>query len=160
MKTQVSIFSKMTAIAFALVLTTSVAFADGETTDLYMTGTSTTEAGDFVVRTTNDVFYFQGNEYEVFNVYYDDPAMNLKIAVNKDGKCKSFVAYTSDYLMFYDCTKDGFGVRKVMFTNPEAKEAFDPKAYKEQMILNKKRKIEKKQAIGLIACFLPGMKTA
>jgi len=160
MKTQVSFFSRMTAIVFALVMTTTVAFADGETTDVFMTGHSNTFAGDFVIRTTSDVFHFQGEEYEVYKVYYDDPSMNLKIAVNKEGKCKSFIAYTADYLMFYNCTKDGFGVRKVMFTSPDAKESFDPEAYKDQMILSKKRKIEKKRAIGLIAAFLPGMKSA
>jgi hypothetical protein len=150
----------MTAIVFALVMTTTVAFADGEATDVLMTGRSNTFAGDFVIHTTSDVFHYQGMEYEVYKVYYDDPSMNLKIAVNKEGKCKSFVAYTTDYLMFYNCTKDGFGVRKVMFTSPDAKDTFDPEAYKDQMILSKKRKIEKKRAIGLIAAFLPGMKSA
>lgn len=160
MKTKVSLFTKMMTIAMALVMTTGMVFADGEITDVYTTGKTNTPAGDFVVRTTNDVFHFQGTEYEVYKVYYDDPAMNLKIAVNAEGKCKSFIAYTNDYTLFYDCNKYGFGVRKVMFTNPDAQKRFDPKEYQQQSVLRKERKIEKKDAVELIAAFLPGMQTS
>lgn len=160
MKTKVSFISRMMTIAMALVMTTGLVFADGEITDVYTKGTTNTPAGDFVVRTTNDVFHFQGTVYEVYKVYYDNPAMNMKIAVNTDGKCKSFIAYTKDYTLFYDCNKHGFGVRKVMFTNPEAHERFDHIEYQHQTVLRKNRKIEKKDAVELIAAFLPGMQTA
>ncbi len=159
MKTKVSFISRFVALFAVCIMTASVAFADGETTDVYTTGKTNSPAGDFVVRTTNDVFYFQGQEYEVYKVYYDNPAMNLKIAVNKDGKCKSFIAYTNEYTMFYRCSKEGFGVRKVMFSNPDAHKTFDPQEYQEQSILSKTRKIEKKDAIELIAAFLPSMQT-
>ena len=159
MKTKVSFISRLVMIAVALVMTTTLVLADGETTDMYTSGTSNSEAGNFVVRTTNDIFHFQGEEYEVYKVYYDNPAMNLKIAVNAEGKCKSFIAYTSDYTMFYNCTKNGFGVRKVMFSNPQAHKSFDHEKYQAQTILRSKRRIEKKQAVELIACFLPGMQT-
>src|SRR6056297_488904 len=100
MKTKVSFITRMMTIAMALVMTTGLVFADGEITDVYTKGKTNTPAGDFVVRTTNDVFHFQGTVYEVYKVYYDDPAMNMKIAVNADGKCKSFIAYTTDYTLF------------------------------------------------------------
>lgn len=160
MKTKVSFISRMVMIAVALVMTTTIVLADGETTDMYTSGTSTSEAGNFVVRTTDDVFHYQGNEYEVYKVYYDNPAMNLKIAVNAEGKCKSFIAYCKDYTMFYDCNKNGFGVRKVMFSNPDAHKSFNPDKFQKQTVLRSKRKIEKKQAVELIACFLPGMQSA
>ncbi|MDA3821216.1 MAG: hypothetical protein PF450_01200 [Bacteroidales bacterium] len=159
MKTKVSFITKMMTVAFALVMTTGVVLADGEITEVFTTGTSNSAAGDFVVRTTNDVFHFQGNVYEVFKVYYDDPSMNLQIAVNAEGKCKSFVAYAADYTLFYTCNRDGFGVRKVMFSNPEAHKRFDKLEYKQQTILSKQRKIEKKDAIELIAAFLPSMQS-
>ncbi len=159
MKTKVSFITRFLTVAIALVMTSTIVLADGGTTDLYTSGTSNSEAGNFVVRTTNDVFHFQGKEYEVFKVFYDNPAMNMKIAVNADGKCKSFIAYTKDYTMFYDCTKNGFGVRKVMFSNPDAHKAFDHEKYQDQTVLRTKRRIEKKQAVELIACFLPGMQT-
>lgn len=146
-------------IAVALFMTTTIVLADGESTDMYTSGTSISEAGNFVVRTTDDVFHYQGNEYEVYKVYYDNPAMNLKIAVNAEGKCKSFIAYSKDYTMFYDCTRNGFGVRKVMFSNPDAHHAFDHEKFHDQTILSKTRKIEKKKAVELIACFLPGMQS-
>jgi hypothetical protein len=160
MKTKVNFITKMMTVTMALVMTTGMVFADGETTDVYATGKTNTPAGDFVVRTTNDVFHFQGAEYEVYKVYYDDPAMNLKIAVNAEGKCKSFIAYTTDYTIFYDCNKYGFGVRKVMFTNPDVQKRFDPREYQQQSVLRKQRKIEKQDAVELIAAFLPGMQTS
>lgn len=160
MKTKVSLISRLVMMAVALLMTTTIVLADGETTDMYTSGTSISEAGNFVVRTTNDIFHFQGQEYEVYKVYYDNPAMNLKIAVNAEGKCKSFIAYTKEYTMFYDCTKNGFGVRKVMFSNPDAHKAFNHEKFQEQTVLRSKRRIDKKQAVELIACFLPGMQTA
>lgn len=159
MKTQIGLFSRMLTVAVALFMATASVFADGEITDLFTTGTTNTPAGDFVVRTTDDVFHFQGVEYEVFKVYYDDPSINMKIAVNAEGKCNSFVAYSSEYTMFYSCNKDGFGVRKVMFSNPDAHKKFVPEYYKQQTILSKQRKIEKKEAVELIAAFLPGMQS-
>jgi hypothetical protein len=157
MKTKVSFITRMMTIALALVMTTGMVFADGEITDVFATGSTNTPAGDFVVRTTNDVFHYQGAVYEVYKVYYDDPAMNMKIAVNAEGKCKSFIAYTKEYTLFYDCSKHGFGVRKVLFSNPEAHKKFDPIEYQHQTVLRKNRKIEKKDAVELIAAFLPGM---
>ncbi|MFC2080347.1 hypothetical protein ACFLRQ_02615 [Bacteroidota bacterium] len=160
MKTKVSFITRMMTMALVLVMTTGAVYADGEITDVFTTGTSNTAAGDFVVRSTADVFHFQGVEYEVYKVYYDDPSMNMNIAVNADGKCKSFVAYAADYTIFYNCNKDGFGVRKVMFSNPDAHKRFDKMEYKQQTVLRKKRKIEKKEAVEIIAAFLPGMQTA
>ena len=158
MKTKVSFFTKVMTFAIAIAMTSTAVFADGEATDEYATGTTNTPAGDFVVRATSDVFHFQGEEYEVYKVYYDDPSMNLQIAVKGEGKCKSLIAYTDDYTLFYECNKDGFGVRKVMFSNPEAHKLFDESEFQHQTVLNKKRRIEKKHAIELIAGFLPGMR--
>jgi len=158
MKTQVSLFKKAMTSVFALLVVSTFAFADGETTEVFLTGSTNTPAGDYVVQTTSDVFHFQGKEFEVFKVYYDDPEMNMKIAVNTDGKCRSFVAYTNDYIFFYNCNKHGFGVRKVMFSNPYTKDQFSPNEYQDQSVLLKQRKVEKKQAVGLIATFLPRMK--
>jgi hypothetical protein len=159
MKTKVGFFNRLTAFAVALFVFTSFAFADGETTEVFLTGTSNTSAGDFVVQTTNDLFHFQGKVYEVFKVYYDDPEMNMRIAVNTEGQCESFVAYNGEFFFFYNCNKDGFGVRKVMFSNPWVKDDFDARQYHDQSVLMKKRRIETKQAVGLIASYVPQLKS-
>ena len=52
--------------------------------------------------------------------------MNMNIAVNNEGECTSFVAFNGEFMFFYNCNKYGFGVRKVMFSNPWAKDVFDP----------------------------------
>jgi len=158
MKKKVGLFNRLTAIAVALFVLTSFAFADGETTEVFLTGTSNSSAGDFVVQTTNDMFHFQGNEYEVFRVYYDDPEMNMKIAVNTEGKCTSFVAFNGEFMFFYNCNKYGFGVRKVMFSNPWVKDDFDAREYHDQSVLMKERKVEKAEAVGLIAAYVPQLK--
>jgi hypothetical protein len=155
---KVSLLKRVMAIAVMLFVSATFAFADGETTEVFLTGTSNTAAGDFVVQTTNDMFYFQGREYEVFRVYYDDPEMNMKIAVNTEGKCTSFVAYNGEFMFFYNCNKNGFGVRKVLFSNPWAKDQYDAQQFHDQSVLMKKRSVEKKQAVGLIASYVPQMK--
>ncbi len=160
MKTKVGIIKRLAAITLGLFLFTMFAFADGETAEVFLTGTSNSSAGDFVVQTTNDLFHFQGKEYEVFRVYYDDPSMNMKIAVNTtDGKCKSFVAYNGEFMFFYNCNKDGFGVRKVMFSNPWVKDGFDAQQFHDQTVLMRDRKVEKKEAVGLIAAYVPQLKS-
>ena len=155
---KVSLFWRLATIVVALCVTTSFALADGEITEVYLTGTSTSLAGDFVVQTTSDLFHFQGREYEVFRVYYDDPAMNMNIAVNNEGQCTSFVAFNGEFMFFYNCNKHGFGVRKVLFSNPWAKDVFDPQQYHDQTVLMKEKKVEKKQAVGLIAAYVPQLK--
>jgi hypothetical protein len=158
MRTKVGIFKSLTATALALFVMTSFAFADGESSEVFVSGTSNSSAGDFVVQSTSDQFHFQGKIYEVFRVYYDDPGMNMKIAVNTDGKCRSFVAFNGDFMFFYDCNKHGFGVRKVMFSNPWVKDSFNAKMFHDQSVLLKERRVEKKEAVGLIAAYVPQLK--
>lgn len=155
---KVSLMKRVAAIAVMLCVSVTFAFADGETSEVFLTGTSNSAAGDFVVQTSTDMFYFQGREYEVFRVYYDDPDMNMKIAVNMEGKCTSFVAFNGEFMFFYNCNKSGFGVRKVLFSNPWAKDAFDAQKFHDQSVLMKKRSVDKKQAVGLIASYVPQMK--
>lgn len=158
MRKKVSLLRKAMTLVVALLVSVTYAFADGETTEVFLTGTTNSAAGDFVVQTTNDMFHFQGREYEVYRVYYDNPDMNMKIAVNNEGKCTSFVAYNGEFMFFYDCNKHGFGVRKVMFSNPWVKNDFNARQFHDQSVLMKERKVEKKQAVGLIASYVPQMK--
>ena len=155
---KLSLLRRLMTTVIALCVFSLCAFADGETTEVYLTGSSNSAAGDFVVQTTSDMFHFQGREYEVYRVYYDDPDMNMKIAVNAEGKCTSFVAFSEEFMFFYNCNKHGFGVRKVMFSNPWAKDAFDAQQFHDQTVLMKERKVEKKQAVGLIASYVPQLK--
>jgi len=158
MKTKVGIIGRLTVSAVMLFSLTAFVFADGETAEVFLTGTSHSAAGDFVVQTTNDMFHFQGGEYEVFRVYYDNPEMNMKIAVNMTGPCTSFVAFNGEFMFFYNCNRDGFGVRKVMFSNPWVKDSFDARQFHDQSVLMKDRRVVKKDAIGLIAAYVPQMK--
>ena len=79
----------------------------------------------------------------------------MKIAVLEEGSCKSYIAFTNNYWFRYNCTKDGFGVRKAMFNSPAVRDGFNADEYHDQTILVKTRKIEKDQAVGLIAAYLP-----
>lgn len=158
MKKKVSLLRKAMALVVAFLVSATFVFADGEITEVFLAGTTNSAAGDFVVQTTNDMFHYQGREYEVYRVYYDNPDMNMKIAVNNVGKCTSFVAYDGEFMFFYNCNKHGFGVRKVMFSNPWVKDDFDAQQFHDQSILMKERRVEKKQAVGLIAVYVPQMK--
>ena len=155
---KVSLLRRLMTMVVALFLSAAFVLGDGETTEVFLTGTSNSSAGEFVVQSTNDMFHYQGKEYDVYKVYYDDPEMNMKIAVNNEGKCTSFVAFNGEFMFFYNCNKHGFGVRKVMFSNPWAKDAFDAQQFHDQTVLMKERKVEKKQAVGLIAAYVPQLK--
>ncbi len=156
MKSTVNYFKRFAAAAVAMLFVTTAVFADGEATEVYLSGATNTAAGDYVVTGTDDVYHFQGQEFEVYNVYYDNPAHNMKIAVLDTDDCKTYIAYNDEGFWFkYDCTKEGFGVRKSMFTSPSVRDEFDAKEYRDQTVLVKKRHIEKDQAVGLIAAYLP-----
>ena len=155
MKTTVNYLKRFAAVTLALLFVSTAVFADGEASEIYMSGTTNTAAGDFVVTGTDDVYHFQGDEYTVYNVYYDNPKHNMKIAVLNEGNCKSYIAYTNNYWFRYNCTKDGFGVRKAMFNSPVIRDGFSAEEYQNQSVLVKTRKIEKDQAVGLIAAYLP-----
>lgn len=159
MKTTLNYLKRFAAVTLALLFVSTALFADGEASEVYVSGTTNTAAGDFVVTGTDDVYHFQGDEYKVYNVYYDNPKHNMKIAVLNEGDCKSYIAFTNNYWFRYNCTKDGFGVRKAMFSSPSSRDAFSPEAFQEQTILVKTRKIEKDQAVGLIAAYLPKLQS-
>ncbi len=155
MKATVKYLKRFAAVTFALLFVATAVFADGETSEVFVSGSTNTTAGDFVVTGTDDVYHFQGEEYQVYNVYYDDPSHNMKIAVLDEGNCKSYIAYTNGYWFMYNCTKEGFGVRKSLFQSATIRDGFDAREFHDQTILVKSRKIEKDQAVGLIASYLP-----
>jgi hypothetical protein len=155
MRSKANFFKRLAVSAVALLFVSTAMFADGETSEVYLTGASNTAAGDFVVTGTDAVYHFQGEEFAVYNVYYDNPSHNMKIAVNTNGECNSFIAYTGGYWFMYNCTKEGFGVRKAMFTSPTVRDGFDSNEYHDQTVLVKTKKIEQDQAVGLIAAYLP-----
>jgi len=155
MKATVNYLKRFAALTLALLFVSVAVFADGETSEVYLSGSTNTAAGDYVVTGTDDVYHFQGEEYNVFNVYYDDPSHNMKIAVLDEDNCKSYIAYANGYWFMYNCTKDGFGVRKSMFKSANIRDGFDANAFHDQTILVKSKKIEKDQAVGLIAAYLP-----
>ena len=158
MKTTVNYLKRFAAVTLALLFVSTAVFADGKSSEIYVSGTTNTDAGDFVVTGTDNVYHYQGDEYTVYNVYYDNPKHNMKIAVLEEGTCKSYIAFTNDYWFRYNCTKDGFGVRKAMFNSPTIRDGFNAKEYRDQTILVKTRKIEKDQAVGLIAAYLPKLR--
>ena len=155
MKSTVNYLKRFAAAAVAIFFVSTAVFADGEATEVYLSGATNTAAGDYVVTGTDDIYHFQGQEFQVYNVYYDNPTHNMKIAVLDEGNCKSYIAFTDGYWFMYNCTKEGFGVRKAMFTSASVRDGFDARQYRDQTILVKKRSIEKDLAVGLIAAYLP-----
>jgi hypothetical protein len=155
MKAKNQLLRRFTAVALSALFATTALFAEGGTSEVYLSGTSNSAAGDFVVTGTNDIYQFQGQTYHVYNVYYDNPAHNMKIAVLEEGNCRSYIAFTNNYWFRYNCTKEGFGVRKAMFNSAAIRDNFDAVQYRDQTILVKTRKIDKDMAVGLIAAYLP-----
>ncbi len=159
MKTQTNLLKRIAVLTLSMMFVSTALFADGEANEVFLSGTTSIAAGDFVVTGTDDVYHFQGEEYAVFNVYYDNPQHNMKIAVLEEDNCKSYIAYTNGYWFRYNCTKEGFGVRKSMFNSAAVRDEFNHEEYRDQSVLVKGSKIEKDQAIGLIAAYLPKLQS-
>jgi hypothetical protein len=119
---------------------------------VFLSGT-TAEYGKYVIVETDDIYHFMGKEYEVYNVMYDNPEANMKIGVNG----KEYIAYTNDFIFFYECTKNGFGVRRVMFNNPTIRDSYNEKEFNQQSILCDSKKIDDLKALGLIAVYVPNL---
>ncbi|MGW8315567.1 MAG: hypothetical protein ACWGNV_08205 [Bacteroidales bacterium] len=159
MKKRTQFIRRFAAVILSVLFVSTALFAEGGASEVYLKGTSTAAAGDYVVSSTNDVYHFQGQEYAVYNVYYDNPSHNMKIAVLEEGDCKSYIAFTDDYWFMYNCTKEGFGVRKVMFSSVDARDTFDAGQFQDQTVLVKTRKIDKDVALGLIAAYMPKLQS-
>ncbi len=155
MRSTLNYLKRFAAAAVALLFVSTAMFADGESSEVYLTGASNSVAGDYVVTASDDVYHFQGQDYTVYHVYYDNPMHNMKIAVSNSDNCDSFIAFTGGYWFMYNCTKEGFGVRKAMFNSAAVRDGFDSDEYHDQTVLVKTRKIEQDQAVGLIAAYLP-----
>lgn len=155
MRTRTNFLRRAAALTLSVMFVSTALFAEGEASEVYLSGSSNTDAGDYVVTGTDDVYHFQGEEYAVYNVYYDNPTHNMKIAVLEEENCRSYIAFTENYWFHYNCTKEGFGVRKAMFSSPTTRDSFSAEQYQDQTVLVKQRKIEKDVALGLIAAYLP-----
>ena len=155
MKTKANLLKRIASITLSLMFVSTALFADGEASEIFVSGTTNTDAGDFVVTGTDDVYHYQGDVYEVYNVYYDNSRHNMKIAVMESENCKSYIAFTDGYWFMYNCTREGFGVRKAMFNSAAVRDEFDHLEYRDQSILVNGRRIERDQAVSLIAAYLP-----
>ena len=146
--------STMMLIA-SLMAVSPLLFADGNTAAVYLTGTTGSPAGDYVVLNTEEVYYFNGNTYDVYLVQYENLNDDLKIAVHTGNDCNSFIASNGQFTFFYSCDENGFGIRKVMFCHPQVQESFSPEQFRCQSVLCKKRRIERPIAVETLACFVP-----
>ena len=155
MKPAIHTWKKAMMLIASLLVAAPLLLADGTATEVYLTGTTDTPAGAFVVLSTDDVYYFDGRSYEVYEVRYDDPSKDMSLAVHTGDDCNSFIAYNGQFTFFYSCDKDGFGIRKVMFSHPGVQEAFSPEKFRCQTVLCKKRKTDRKPAIQTVAEFVP-----
>ncbi len=147
----------MMMLMASLLALSSLLLADGTASEIYLTGTTATPAGAFVVLNTEDVYYFNGNCYDVYEVQYEDHSRDMRIAVYTGRDCNSFIAYNGRFTFFYSCDEEGFGIRKVMFSDPGIQQAFSPEKFRCQSVLCKKRKAERKPAIETVATFVPDL---
>ncbi len=159
MTTKAKVLKRIAALTLSLMLVSATAFADGGANEVFLSGSTNTAAGDYVVTGSDEVYHFQGEEFKVYNVYYDNPVHNMKIAVLENSECNTFLAYDGQFWFRYSCTNDGFGVRKAMFSSADVRDSFDAYEFRDQSILVKTRKIEKDQAVGLIAAYLPKLQS-
>ena len=72
MKATNQFLRRFAAVLFSAMIVSTALFAEGGASEVYLKGSSTTAAGDYTVTSTDDVYQYQGKEYAVYNVYYDN----------------------------------------------------------------------------------------
>lgn len=152
------IITRNIVIMMAMLLIPLSSYASKDNPDVYMTGKTVETETNFIVVPSEEVFHFQGQEYEVYKVTYDNPALNCKIAVRQVDRRNVFVAYTNTYTIFYEAGSNGFGPRRILFANPDAQLSFNPNKYSDQQVLDRNRHVSRKHGIELIAGYLPAMR--
>ena len=60
MKTTVNYLKRSLSVSLALLFFSTLAFAGGEITEVFLTGTNSTAAGDFVAQATDDIYQYRG----------------------------------------------------------------------------------------------------
>ncbi len=130
-------------------------YADGSDAEVYLKGATETPAGDYMVLGTEEVYYYNGNAYDVYLVQYENIIEDLKIAVHTGDDCNSYIATNGQFTFFYSCDENGFGIRRVMFSNPQVPRSFSPEQFHCQTVLCKKRKVNRPVAVETVVCFIP-----
>lgn len=148
-------FSNSAVLLYLLFATSAMTNAMNDGPGEYARGTSNSKAGDYTINTSDELYHFQGEIYNVYQVNYQNSSMDVKIAVSNNKKENVFVAYGESYTIFYDCGKEGFGAKRVLFANPQAQLEFNPNILMKQFVLLKKHKVKDIEAIQLIAASLP-----
>ncbi|MGM0475290.1 MAG: hypothetical protein ACQERV_14190 [Bacteroidota bacterium] len=159
MKTRKNDLMRMTAAAITLFFaaTLSLAAGSGGGGEVFLSGSTNTSSGEFVVTSTDKVYHYMGDTYEVYTVEYDNQQSVLHVAVKNGSDCDSFIMYNDHYWFLYECTRDGFGLRRVMFASKKAKDNFelDGHEFHKQSIMVGDTQIEKEEAVRLIAVHFP-----
>lgn len=143
----------MKKLTACLILLFSIGVLFADTGEPRIANGITYSAGNYEIYFLEEIYYFNGNEYEVYSVKYDSSNVDFKIAVYK----KNFIAFNEDFTMFYKKDKNGFGIRKVWFTNPSAILKYDPRKYQRQTIIGSQF-VDLHTALKLIAVYLPQIK--
>lgn len=122
---------------------------------VYLTGTTGSPAGEYVVLSTVEVYYYNGNTYDIYLVQYENLKSDVNIAVHMGDNYNSFIASNGQFTFFCGCDENGSGIRRVMFRNPEVQEFFSPEQFRCQSVLCKKRAVNRLMAVETVACFVP-----
>lgn len=155
MKSLTNRWKRSMILLVSLMALSPLLFADGSTAAVYLTGTTESPAGDYVVLNTEEVYYYNGNSYDVYLVQYEKLYSDFKIAVHTGDNCNSFIATNGEFTFFYSCDENGFGIRRVMFRNPQVQEYFSPEQFRCQSVLCRKRRVNRPMAVETVACFVP-----
>ena len=137
---------KLFLAIFVLSLTSVFASHDSP---ILLSGTTITGI-NYIVYHSEEIYHFNGNVYDIYMIDYEG-LENAKLAVLD----KSYIVLGENFTIFYESTRNGFGVRKIFFQNPLIKEKFNSEEYQKQTILNDNKRIGTKNAIGLVVSYFP-----
>jgi len=144
---------------FSLSTVFIAAFAVAFAGQVVIKGKTNSPLGVFTVEKSDELISIDGQDLETFIIYYENSDKQLKVAIDKDKKCKKYLVCCEDMSIQYVCREDYFGIEKL--DNRYLKEGYKTNAHKinqgafyHQRIITREDKTDR-NCLGLIAVYYP-----
>jgi hypothetical protein len=148
----------MKRIFFAALLL--VAFSSASfSREFVAKGKTYSALGDYKIKLADNPVTIQGEQLKAYVISYENSPMEVKVAIMKDKKCKSYIVLSDKLSIKYVCNGDYFGVQKLGKSLEKdgiltSEEALNRTEYFHQRLIAQGRQ-EELEATQLIAAYFP-----
>ena len=143
------------SLSAVFVAALAVAFAG----QVVIKGKTNSPLGVFTVEKSDDPVSIDGQDLETYIISYQNSEKELKVAIDKDKKCKKYLVCCEDMSIQYVCRENYFGIEKL--DRKYIKEGYETNLHKlnqgsfyHQRIITREDKTDR-NCLGLIAVYYP-----